>query len=99
MESQAWIALFHSEVFNDFRDLGEINAAKILKIIESSLILDPNNVGVSVEPVLACCRLFKTDEFHILYQLIPNNAQVYVLAIRRECGLSGYGDRKTKTHR
>lgn len=95
---QAWTAVYHSDVFNDLQAMAKIDAAKVLKIIESSLIPDPSSVGVPAEPALPGCRLFKTDDFHILYQLVAHRAQVYVLAIRQETGLSGCGGQKAKTH-
>jgi len=96
---QAWTAVYHSDVFNDLQAIGKVNAARVMKVIESSLVPDPSNVGISAEPALPGCRLLKTDEFHILYQLDVNHAQVYVLAIRQESGLSGCGGQKAKTHR
>jgi|GEM_PF-3142938 len=95
---QAWTAVYHSEVFNDLQGMAKINAAKVLKIIESSLIPNPFNVGISAEPALPGCHLFKSDDFHVLYQLVANRAQVYVLAIRQETGLHGCGGQKAKTH-
>ncbi|HDY7901157.1 MULTISPECIES: type II toxin-antitoxin system RelE family toxin [Vibrio] len=95
---QAWTALYHSEVFNDLQALGRIDAARVMRVIESSLLSNPLNVGNSAGPALKGCRLFKTDEFHILYQLDVNHVQVYVLAIRQESGLSGCGGQKAKTH-
>ena len=96
---QAWIAVYHSDVFNDLQTIGKINAARILKVIESSLIPDPLTGGVSAEPALPGCYLFKINDYHILYQLDVNHAEVYVLAIRQETGLSGYSGQKAKTHR
>jgi len=95
---QAWTAVYHSDVFNDLQAMAKIDAAKALRIIESSLIPDPFNVGISAEPALQGCRLLKSDEFHILYQLIASRGQVYVLAIRKESGLPGCGGQKAKTH-
>lgn len=97
--TQAWTAIYHSDVFNDLQSMAKIDAAKVLKIIESSLILEPSCVGISVEPALPNCRLLKSDDFHILYQLVANRAQVYVLAIRQETGLFGCGGQKAETHR
>ncbi|MEJ3634420.1 type II toxin-antitoxin system RelE family toxin [Vibrio vulnificus] len=95
---QAWTALYHSEVFNDLQALGGIDAARVMRVIESSLLSNPLNVGNSAGSALKGCRLFKTDEFHILYQLDVNRVHVYVLVIRQESGLSGCGGQKAKTH-
>ncbi|MCR9297315.1 hypothetical protein NB466_00310 [Vibrio fluvialis] len=95
---QAWNAVYHSEVFNDLQALGKLNAVRVMRVIESSLLSNPLNVGISAEPALQGCRLFKTDEFHILYQLDENQRQLYILAIRQESGLSGCGGQKAKTH-
>ena len=67
---QAWTAVYHSDVFNDLQEIAKIDAAKVLKIVESSLIPDRSSVGISVEPALLSCRLLKSDDFHILYQLV-----------------------------
>lgn len=95
---QAWTAVYHSEVFNDLQALGKIDAARVMRVIESSLLSNPLKVGISAEPALKGCRLFKIDEFHILYQLDVNHVQVCVLAIRQESGISGCVGQKARTH-
>tara|TARA_Y100001951_G_C11297611_1_gene276787 strand:- start:10268 stop:10576 length:309 start_codon:yes stop_codon:yes gene_type:complete len=96
---QTWTAVYHSDVFNDLQAIGKINAARVLKVIESSLVPDPSDVGVTAGPALPGCYLFKIDDYHILYQLDVNHAEVYVLAIRQESGLSSCGGQIVKTHR
>lgn len=96
---QTWTAVYHSDVLNDLQAMAKIDAAKVLKIIESSLIPDPCSIYIPLGTTLPGCRLFKSDDFHILYQLAADCAQVYVLAIRQETGLSGCGGQKQRTHR
>lgn len=98
MPQKEWSAIYHSEVFNDLQALSMVDATRVIRVIESSLLLDPISVGISVESVLKDSRLFKTDEFHIIYQVDTKCAQVYVLAIRHESGLAGSRGQKAKTH-
>lgn len=95
----AWSAVYHNEVRSDLEGMGRINASRALKLIESQLLTDPVNVGASAAPAIAGCRLLKTGDFHVLYQLDIKKHEVYVVAVRQESGVAGnISSQKQKTH-
>lgn len=91
---KAWRGVFHTGVISDLQSLGKISAGRVLKIIEASVMKDPS-LGGLLGPEAPGCRLFKSDGFHILYQLDDRRSLVFVLAVRQESG----NGQKVKTHR
>ena len=99
MFSIAWKAVYNKEVFHDLERLETSEAGRALKIVECQLLIDPLNLGVSLETNLPGCRLFKYEDFQYLYQVDTNRSEVYILVIRQESGLSSFDEsQKAKTH-
>ena len=95
---QAWIATYHADVIKDLEHLGKSDVDRVMKIIDSLIVADPMDAGLALEPALTGCRLVKVDDFHVLYQLDVNRFQLFVLAVRKESGVSDQGEQKAKTH-
>ena len=74
--------VYHPDVEQDLRSLGNINARRILKAIEERLINgEPEKIGKPLSYTLSSYRRIRVSDTRIIYKVYPDKIDVYVIAV------------------
>ena len=77
-----WQIIYHPEVEEDLRSLGNTNARRILKAIEERLMKgEPEKIGKPLSYTLSHYRRIRVGDTRIIYKVYPDKVEVYVIAI------------------
>lgn len=77
----SWTVQFHEEVDGDFRQLGNAEAQRVLKVIKERIINgEPEKIGKPLRGALAGCRRIRTGDVRIVYR-IEGTKVVVVLCV------------------
>jgi mRNA interferase RelE/StbE len=78
----AWAVIYHPQVEQDLRRLGQAEARAILKVIEDRIIQgEPDKLGKPLSGQLAGCRRMRTGQTRIVYKVDQNKIEIFVIAV------------------
>ena len=77
-----WHIVYHPDVEQDLKSLGNTNARRIFKAIEERLINgEPEKIGKPLSNILSTYRRVRVGDIRIIYKVVYDKVEVYVIAI------------------
>jgi mRNA interferase RelE/StbE len=78
----AWTVVYHPQVEQDLRRLGQAEARAILKVIEDRIIQgEPDKLGKPLSGQLSGCRGMRTGQTRIVYKVDQNRIEILIVAV------------------
>jgi len=77
-----WAVQYHPAVKRDLINLGRVEAAAILRVIEERIVNEaPDKIGKTLTGQLAGCRRIRTGQTRIVYRVIGEKIEVLIIAV------------------
>ena len=77
-----WHIVYHPDVEQDLKSLGNTNARRIFKAIEERLMNgEPEKIGKPLSYTLSTYRRIRVGDVRIVYKVVSSKVEVYVIAI------------------
>ena len=77
-----WAVIYHAEVENDLKSLGNSAAKRVLKAIDERIRHgEPDKLGKPLSSDLSGCRRIRIGDTRIIYKVYKNEIKVLVIAV------------------
>jgi mRNA interferase RelE/StbE len=77
-----WQVTFHREVQNDFRELGRVEATRIMAVINGRIANgEPDKSGKPLHGALAGYRRMRTGHTRIVYRVNKDKIEILIIAV------------------
>jgi mRNA interferase RelE/StbE len=77
-----WAVQYHPAVKRDLINLGRLEAAAILRVIEERIVNEaPDKIGKTLTGQLAGCRRIRTGQTRIVYRVDGERIEVLIIAV------------------
>jgi mRNA interferase RelE/StbE len=77
-----WAVQYHPAVKRDLINLGRVEAAAILRVIEERIVNgEPDKIGKKLAGQLAGCRRIRTGQTRIVYRVDGERIEVLIIAV------------------
>jgi mRNA interferase RelE/StbE len=77
-----WAVQYHPAVKRDLINLGRVEAAAILRVIEERIVNgEPDKIGKKLTGQLAGCRRIRTGQTRIVYRVNGERIEVLIIAV------------------
>jgi mRNA interferase RelE/StbE len=77
-----WAVQYHPAVKRDLINLGRVEAAVILRVIEERIVNgEPDKIGKTLTGQLAGCRRIRTGQTRIVYRVNGERIEVLIIAV------------------
>jgi mRNA interferase RelE/StbE len=78
----AWTVLYHTEIQDDYRKLGRVEARNIQAVIDARLVNgEPDKSGKPLHGALAGFRRMRTGDTRIVYRVNKGKIEILIIAV------------------